>query len=140
MITVAAVFAGVRLLWVGSQGLSELVPGGLWEGFAKQAAAWPYAVARITEGDPTHTSGDSLWPFTLEISVWSKDGRHDTGEIEAAMTAAFRQGRVAHMAVAGARCVHMLPTGGETKDDGRHDAQDVKLTAKRWQLLFKAPQ
>jgi hypothetical protein len=141
MITAAAVFAGFKSLWDASGILAQRVPGGLWEGFPKADAVVPYASAKITQGERTWTSGLTLYAFTVEITVYSTAGRSDAGLIEAAMHVVFRQGRVGTLVVAGAtRAVQMFPAPGEARDEGQHDAKDVKVTAGRWAVLLEGPE
>lgn len=142
MIQPGAVFEGVKRLWDGSA-LTAYVAGGLWEGPPSHGAGSDgdaYASAGITEGEAIWDSAIVIQSFTLTLTVWSTGGAVRADRINRALDRTFGRGRTVRLTVPGAtRILDVRPVPGEFNTDPlRRDAKDVKVAARRWEILTEA--
>lgn len=142
MIQPGQLFKAVKRLWDATPALTAAVPGHLWENRPAQAAASPYAVARIVPGNVQWLSGGwYLHTFALTITTYSNAGATDATAIEKALEARLHRNRAQELVVPGCRTVDILPSAGSAEtDEATLDSKDVQATASAWEITLQGKQ
>ena len=149
------VLEAIKRRWSGpGSPLPALVLGGLhhWrasETFEGSTVPFPYALVKITDGDPQYTSastdaggGDIVLTFELELKVYvsSETPNVDTKAIREQVDFRFNRDNADELFIdppARVMDLRVLSGPGLALADNRNEGKDVAILTRRWEITVQ---